>query len=117
MDSEAYRKKLELDILKIMEEKLKVGQMDANRAREVARYILDTLTPHLSYDQIYKVVQNFDDHFPELASAVLPVINQYEDAVRKIVTDHAQNLIKSGKIDEASVLLKQATSKQVKLGR
>lgn len=45
MDPEAYRKKLELDILKIIEEKLRNGQMDAERAKSIARMVLDKLHP------------------------------------------------------------------------
>jgi len=43
MDAEEYRKKLELDILKIIEEKLQKGQMDLTRAQLIARMLLDKL--------------------------------------------------------------------------
>lgn len=33
--------------------------MNAERAKEIARYILNTLHPNMSLDQIYIVVQNF----------------------------------------------------------
>lgn len=117
MDTEEYRKKIEEDILKIIEEKLKAGQINADRAREIARYILNTLHPHMSFDQIYIVVHNFDDHFPELIGAVTPVVNHYEDTVKKIVSDHAGKLMKQGKVTEATELIQKAINKQVKLGK
>ena len=117
MNTEEYRKKIEEDILKIIEEKLKAGQMNAERAREIARYILNTLHPNMSLDQIYIVVKNFDDHFPELIPAVTPVVNHYEDTVKKIVGEHAGKLIQQGKVAEATDLMQKAINKQVKLGK
>lgn len=48
MNSEEYRKKLELDILAVMEDKLKKGQMDADHAKAIARMVLDKLHPPLT---------------------------------------------------------------------
>ena len=110
MDPDEYRKKLELDILKIIEEKLQKGQMDADRARAIARMVLDVLHPPLTLEQIYEIAPTLDDHFAELAAAVLPVIQEHEEKVKTIVTEHAQKLIKQGKIDEATTVLKQATN-------
>ncbi len=115
MDPEEYRKKIELDILRIIEEKLANGQMDTERAKAIARMVLDKLHPPLTLQQIYQVVPILDDHFAELARAVLPVIRRHEEEVRKIVSDHAAKLIKLGKIDEVTQILKLATNKQVKV--
>lgn len=111
MDAEEYRKKLELDILAIMEEKLRNGQMDARRAKAIARMVLDKLHPPLTLEQIHQIAPTLDDHFTELAKAVLPVVQDHEEEVKKIVTEHAEKLIKSGKFDEATQVLKQATEK------
>lgn len=110
MDADEYRKKLELDILKIIEEKLQKGQMDAERAKAIARMVLDYLHPPLTLEQIYQIAPTLDDHFKELTVAVLPVIQEHEEKIRTIVAEHAQKLIKEGKIDEATKILKQATN-------
>lgn len=115
MDTEEYRKKVEKEILDVIEEKLKSQQMNAERAREIARYILTSLHPHMSLNQIHQVAQSFDDHFPELIPVVLQISNDYEDKVKKAVGEHVGNLLKQNKIDEASDLLKKALNKQVKL--
>lgn len=108
MDPEDYRKKIELDILKIMEEKLRNGEMDADRARSIARLVLDKLHPPLTLEQIHQVAPTLDDHFTELAKAVLPIAREHEEEVRKVVSQHAEQLIASGKFDEALAQLKQA---------
>lgn len=110
MDPEEYRKKLELDILKIIKEKLQKGQMDTDRAKAIAKMVLDALHPPLTLEQIYEIVPTLDDRFTELTSAVLPVIQEHDEKIKSIVTEHAQKLIKEGKIDEATKILKKATN-------
>lgn len=109
MDPEAYRQKIERDILDIIEQKLMNGQMDADRAADIAKMVLEKLHPPLTLEQIYAVVPTLDDHFTELAAAVLPVLKDKEDNIRAVVAHHAEALIKSGKFDEADKLLKDAT--------
>ncbi len=117
MDTEEYRKKIEKEILNIIEERLKAREMNALRAREVASYILSSLHPHMTLDQIHSVAQNFDDHFPELIPVVLQVTNDYDDLVKKTVQEHVATLIKQNKIEEANILLKKAINKEVKLSQ
>ena len=113
MNPEEYRKKLELDILKIMEEKLRNGQMDAERAKAIARMVLDKLHPPLTLEQIYQIVPTLDDHFTELAAAVLPVMHEHDARVSEIIAQHAGKLIKMGKVSEATSMLKQTTQSKV----
>ena len=115
MDTEDYRKKIELEILQIIEDKLKSHQMDATRAKEIARYVLDSLHPNMNINEIYETVQNFDDHFSELIPVVLKVSKDYDERVKKAVVDHITALLKQGKVDEANILLKKATNKEIKL--
>lgn len=115
MDTEEYIKKIEQEILDIIEQKLKARQMNAERAREIARYVLQALHPRMDINQIHVVVQNFDDHFPELIPIVIKVSNDYEEKVKKIIGEHAGNLLKQNKITEASTLLNKALNKQVKI--
>lgn len=110
-DPEAYRKKLELDILAIMEEKLRKGEMDAERARAIDRMVLDKLHPPLTLEQIHQIAPTLDNHFNELTKAIVPIIQDHEEEVRRIVSEHAENLIKSGKIDDALSALREATTK------
>lgn len=112
MNAEEYRKKLELNILAIMEEKLQKGQMDAKRARTIARMVLDKLHPPLTLEQIYQIAPTLDDHFTELVAAILPIEQAHEEKVKAIVAEHAQKLVKQGKIEEATTILEQATSKK-----
>lgn len=112
MDAEEYRKKLEIDILKIIEEKLTNGQMEIERARAIARMVLQKLHPPLTLEQIYQIAPTLDDHFQELAQAVLPVIKDHQEQLDKIVSEHAAQLIKLGKFDQATAKMQQSMSLQ-----
>lgn len=113
MDAEEYRKKLELDILKIIEEKLINGEMTPERAQAIARMLLQKLHPPLTLEQIHQIAPTLDDHFTELAQAVLPVIADHQQEVEKIVKEHAVRLINSGKFNEASSVMKQTMNSSV----
>lgn len=108
MDPEKYRKKLELDILKIIEEKLTKGEMEPERAQAIARMLLAKLHPPLTLEQIHQIAPTLDDHFTELAQAVLPILRDHREEVERIVSEHAVNLIKSGKFDQASSIMQQS---------
>lgn len=112
MNTEEYRKKLELDILKIIEEKLTKGEMELERAQSIARMVLIKLHPPLTLEQIHQIAPILDDHFIELAQAVLPVTRDHQEEVERIVSEHAVKLIKSGKFNEANSMMQQSLELQ-----
>lgn len=113
MDPEQKRIELEEAILRIIEEKLTNGSMEADRAQAIARMILDKLHPPLSLEQIYAIAPTLDDEFEELATAVMPLTQEHDQKVRDTVAEHATALIKSGKFDEADKILKEALKSKV----
>lgn len=106
MDPEEYRKDLERKILAIIIEKLQNGQMDAERAKAIAKLVLDKLHPPLTLEQIYEIAPTLDDKFTELARAVAPIIREHDEKMSKIITEHTQNLLNQGKVDEAHGYMK-----------
>lgn len=108
MDDEEYRKKIELDILTIIQEKLEKGEMQADRAQAIAKMVLIKLHPPLTLEQIHQVAPTLDDEFKELASAVLPVISDHQKETEKKVSEHAIKLIHSGKFNQASLLMEDS---------
>lgn len=109
MDAEDKRNKIELDILRIIKEKLEKGEMNAERASKIAQLVLKTLHPGISLEDIYKVVPGLDDQFSELSGAVLPILQEYEVKVEKIVREKVVSLIKQGHFTEATQLEQQFT--------
>lgn len=107
MNPDDYLKKIESDILIIIEEKLVAGEMDVKRAKAIARMVLEKLHPPLTLEQIYKIAPTLDDEFTELARAVLPVISDQNKQIGVLVANHAKKLIASGKFEEATVYMKK----------
>lgn len=69
----------------------------------------------MDINQIHAVVQNFDDHFPELFPVVVQASNDYEKQFKKAVTHHLRNILKENRIDEGTDILKKGINKQVEL--
>ena len=109
MEANEYRKKLEREILEVIEEKLKNGSMDAARAKAIAQMVLEKLHPPLSLEQIRQIAPTLDDEFAELSRAILFVLQDNDEETRKVVAQHAEQLIKSGKFDEAKSAIEDIT--------
>lgn len=105
MDPEEYRKKIEADILNIIQQKLQNGSMTPERAKQIAKFVLDKLHPPLTLEQIYQIAPTLDDQFTELTQAILPIIHEHDDQVKAKVAEHAKKLIKSGQIQDALDLM------------
>ena len=74
--------------------------------------ILDKLHPPLTLEQIYEIAPTLDDQFAELTQAVLPIMQEHDEKIRTVVAEHAEKLIKMGKLDEASALLKKTLQEE-----
>lgn len=94
MDGEAYRIKIEKEIIEIIKERLTQRKMDAGRASELAKYIISTLHSHMSIEQIHTVVKDFDKHFPELTPVVLEVARDNDQQSKDAVIKHVEHLLK-----------------------
>ena len=115
MDSEEYRKDIERKILGIIKEQLQSGKMDAQRAQEIARYVLDALHPYMTLEEIHQALPALATHFLELSRAITPLINEREETVKSYVTQHVNTLIKEGKIEQAIDLIKKALNNKLNL--
>lgn len=112
MDPEEYRKNLEREIILIIQIKLERGEMSAERAQAIARLVLQKLHPPLTLEQIHQIAPTLDDEFIELAKAVLPVVADHQKEVERIVIDHSKKLIQSGRFEEATRIMQQASSQK-----
>ncbi len=91
-----------------MASEIKKGVMDAHRARMLARLVLDSLNDHMSHAQILEQMKLMNKQFPELFSIVIEMQNEEDEKIKKKVTNHVEQLIRDGKLDQASKLLKEA---------
>lgn len=114
MKAEEYKAKIEQDILKLLKERLSEGKMSTEHAQEIAKFVLGSLKPHMTIDEIHRVVKSFDEHFPELLPALLPIIKEYDDKVKEIVLKQVEELIDQKDIGKAVEVLNEALDDQGK---
>lgn len=108
MDEDQYRKKIEKEIIEIVEQRLTNRLTDATRTREIARYIIATLHPHMTIEQIYNVAKNFDHHFPELSPIVLLVSKDKDQLIKETVVNQIEKLLKANLVDKADAMMKKS---------
>jgi polyhydroxyalkanoate synthesis regulator phasin len=107
MTGEDQRKELETTILKIIEEKIAKGEMSAERARAIAKLVIEKIHPPITEEQLYEIAPLLDDTFQELSPAILPILKKQDEHKQTTLLQNAQELLKSNKIDEALAALKQ----------
>jgi len=114
MSSEEYRLDVERKMLQIMQEKLDSGEMSAERAKEIAQYVVDSLKPGISIDEINKVVAYIAKEFEEFSHLTVDSLNAYEENVKTHALSDVHKLLSEGDLPSADTILKKTL--QVDLG-
>ena len=115
MTPDDIRQKLELRIVELIKASLADGTMKEERAQQISQVVLDTLRPGMTFEELYRAVPRLDDHCPELAPVVLPLLKDYEENVNKKAMEGVSELIHQGQYDAAAKLGKQAINQDIKL--
>lgn len=117
MTPDDIRQHIELQVVDLIKKKLDDGSMTEERAQQASQIVLDTLTPGMSYEELYQAVGKLDDVVAELAPVVLPFMKQYERDIVKPIGENVKELILQGQYDAATNLAKQAISQDIKIQR
>lgn len=117
MTPDDIRQHIELQVVDLIKKKLDDGTMTEERAQQASQVVLSTLTPGMSYEQLYQAVGKLDDEVQELAPVVLPFMEQYERDIVKPIGENVKDLIMQGQYDAATNLAKQAISQDIKIER
>jgi hypothetical protein len=113
MDQTGYQKQIELEILKIIEDQLNSGQMDASHAQEIAQYVLQNLPENMTLNQIYKLVPKLSEQFSELNNATAPVIKEYEEKAKNIALPQIREMLQQGNFTAATQIVKQTLNREL----
>lgn len=114
-DSAQIREKLQKQIVEIITTGLETGTISEERAKEIAKFVLDALPEGIKYPELIAIIPKLDDEFRELSAVVVPFMSEYEKKVKEAVNVQISALIQSGKIDEALQLTKKAIAYETKL--
>lgn len=115
MSPDDLRQDLELKIVEFIKAKLADGTMTEERSQQVSQMVLDTLTPGMSMEALYRAIFDLDDTCTELSPIVLPYARDYENNVTQKATDVVRKYIRIGQYDAAVKLAKDAVNENVKI--
>lgn len=104
---------LEKDIVNLLLDKLENADINPEKASIIAKFVLAHLPENLTDEQLKQILPTLDDEFIELAGIVHKYLNEYEDKEKTKITKEVHDLIKSGKMDEASNMMKSYFNKKV----
>ena len=106
--AEEVKEQLQAKIVEIITSKLESGEMTEDRAKQIAKHVLDQLPEGISYQQLMEKIPRLDDHFHEIGSAVIPIMVEYEKKMKAIIEERISALLKANKLDEALDFTKKA---------
>ena len=115
MSPDQIREDIELTVVELIKEKLADGSMTESRSQQISQLVLDTLTPGMNLEELYKAIFTLDDTVTELSPIVLPYAQTYEQNVAQKASDVVSSYIKVGNYDAAIKLTDDVVHENVKL--
>lgn len=115
MTPDDLRQQIELKVVELIKARLEAGTITEERAQALSQIVLDTVKPDMSFEALYKAAAKLDDHAPELAPIVLPLMQEYEKTIVSQVQGTVSNLIHQGQYDAATNLAQKAIAQDIDL--
>lgn len=106
------RQEIELKIVELLKHKVEDGTMTEERSQQLAKQVLDILTPGMDFPRLMKAIPTLDDNAPELSLVILPYLRQYEEMIRHKAQHKVAELIRVGQYDAAISLSKQVIAQE-----
>lgn len=100
--------KVHTSIVDVITKGIENGTISDERAKEIARVVLERLPENISYDELIRIIPKLDDDFQELSTAIVPIMLEYETKLRTVVNEKISHLLKQQKFKEAHDLAKRA---------
>jgi len=97
------REKFQSQVVALITEKLKAGEMSQDRAQKIASMVLEKLPEGTNYEQLMKIIPKLDDEFLELVDVVVPIMTEYERKLHKVLEEKVLKLVREKKFKEAMV--------------
>ena len=115
MTPDQIRQQIELKVVELLKKLLKAGMITEERSREVSKWVLQTLKPSMSLEELFKAIAKLDDSFPELSAITLPYLREYEEKITQKSKEKVEDFIRHGQYDAAIKLAKDTVNQDVKL--
>jgi hypothetical protein len=102
------RDKVQAQVVSLLTKGLEAGTISEERARAIAKIVLEKLPEGLSDQELMSILPKLDDDFKELSDIVLPIMIEYEERIRKVVEERVLNLVRARKFSEAIEMTRKA---------
>jgi len=104
---EAFRKFIEVEVLKIIKKLAEEGKTPEERLRAMARKTLELIKPGMTVEELFQNAAHLDDQFTELSPVVFAVMKEYEQKYEKKALEQVTQLVRSGNYDQAEAIVKK----------
>jgi hypothetical protein len=111
-DVASMREQVQKAVVEVITKGLQDGTVTEERAKNIAKMILEKLPEGITYEAFITILPKLDDDYQEISGVIVPIMEQYELKMREINDTKITELIKDGKIDEALNLTNQAIEKE-----
>jgi hypothetical protein len=111
-DVAGMREQIQKNVVEIITNGLKDGTISEERAKIIAKMILEKLPEGISFDDFIVILPWLDDDYSEISGVIVPLMEQYEKKMREENDIKITELIKHGKIDDALDLTNRAIEKE-----
>ncbi len=105
--TEEFRKFIEQEVLKIIADLAAKNDTPQDKIQALAQTTLNLIKPGMSLEQLYQAAVKLDDDHQELAPVVFQVMKAYEEKYEHKALEQVSQLVKNGKFDDASTLIKK----------
>src|SRR3989344_2166162 len=106
--AQALRERVQSAIVKVITDQLEKGEMTDERAKQIAKIVLEQLPENISYQKLIEIIPKLDDHFSELTVAIVPIMVEYEEKMKQVVNKKISELMQAHKLEEALEVTKKA---------
>lgn len=101
------RERVQAQVVELITQGLEEGTISEDRARNIARLVLERLPEGVSNEELMQILPKLDDDFAELTEVVLPIVSEYEEKLRQAVESKVLDLVRARKFKEALDLTRQ----------
>lgn len=105
--------RVEREIANLLLDKLEAQKISPQHASQIAQFVINTIPEQMSDRQMLEIIPKLDDEFIELAEIVYRHLQDYETKHKDKVVSQVGNLMKQGKLEEASGLMEQYFQKKL----
>ena len=95
MNTVTLRQKLESMIVQELQKKLMAGEITGDRAKEIAKIVLETVPENIAEEELVRIIATLDDKASELAGVVYQLLSVKDEQEKSKKLNDLRNMIRS----------------------